>query len=134
MQATTQTASISSMTLWTGRTMIVLALLFMLIDGVAKLFNPLPVVESMVGLGYPASLSPVIGSIEIACVALTLIPRTSILGAILLTGYLGGAIATHVRAGSDLFPLTFPIMLGVLVWGGLYLLDHRLRTLIPLRG
>ena len=111
-----------------------LAVLFMLLDGVVKLFNPPPVVESMTQLGYAENLALAIGIIEIICVAVYVIPRTSVLGAILLTGYLGGAIASHVRVGSDLFSLVFPVILGLLLWGGLYLRDEQLRKLIPLRS
>ena len=134
MQSATQTVSISNNTLWIGRFMSALAVLFMLLDGVVKLFNPPPVVESMTQLGYAENLALAIGIIEIVCVAVYVIPRTSVLGAILLTGYLGGAIASHVRIGSDLFSLVFPVILGLLLWGGLYLRDEQLRKLIPLRS
>jgi ABC-type transport system involved in cytochrome c biogenesis permease component len=83
--------------------------------------------------GYPESIILPLGIVLLACTVAYLIPRTSILGAILLTGYLGGAVATHVRAGDTLFSILFPIILGVLIWGGLYLRDARLPALIPLR-
>jgi hypothetical protein len=87
-----------------------------------------------VQLGYPESTILGMGLILLVCVILDLIPRTSILGAILLTGYLGGAVATHVRVGDPLLTHTlFPFFFGVLLWGGLYLRDPTLRTLIPLR-
>jgi hypothetical protein len=98
-----------------------------------KLVKPAPVVEGTVRLGYPESVILPLGIVLIACTVVYLIPRTSILGAILLTGYLGGAVATHVRVGEGLFPVSFPILLGVLLWGGLYLRDDRLCALIPLR-
>jgi len=89
-----------------------------------------PVVESFALLGYPTGLAVGIGALELACVAVYLVPRSSILGAVLLTGYLGGAIASHVRVGSELFPLVFPLIIGALLWGGLYLRDARLRALV----
>lgn len=133
MQLATQAVSNSKRTLWAGHILSVLTVLFLLLDGVIKVLRLAPAVEATVQLGYPESAVVGIGIILLACIALYAIPRTSVLGAILLTGYLGGAIATHVRASSDLFPLIFPAILGVLLWGGLFLRDERLRTLIPLR-
>jgi hypothetical protein len=98
------------------------------------LVKPAIVVETTVQLGYPESVILGLGIVLLVCTVLYLIPRTSILGAILLTGYLGGAVATHVRVGEGLFPVLFPVFLGVLIWLGLYLRDDRLRTLIPLRS
>ncbi len=115
--------------------MTALPVLFLLFDSVIKLMQITPVVESFNQLGYPASLAPAIGILELVCIALYVIPRTSILGAILLTGYLGGAVATHVRVGSPLFShVLFPIYVAVLIWGGLVLRDERLRGLVPLRS
>lgn len=112
-----------------------LAVLFLIFDGVIKLMGIPPVAESFNQLGYPVSTALGLGMIELICVALYVAPRTSILGAILLTGYLGGAIATHVRAGSPLFSHTlFPIYVAVLIWGGIYLREDRLRALVPLRS
>jgi hypothetical protein len=102
----------------------------LLVSGVMKLVKPAPVVEGFAHLGYPASLALGLGIIELACIVVYDIPRTTMLGAVLLTGYLGGATATHVRIGE---PFLTPIVLGVLVWGGLYLRDDRLRALIPIR-
>jgi fucose permease len=90
-----------------------------------------PVAEGFAHLGYPMSVALGLGILEIACTLLYVIPRTSVLGAILLTGYLGGATATHLRVGDPYF---MPVLLGVLVWAGLYLRDARLRALLPLRG
>ena len=96
--------------------------------------KPAPVVEGTVQLGYPESVLLGLGIVLLTCTVLYMIPRTAILGAILLTGYLGGAIATHVRVGSPLFSHTlFPVYVALLIWGGLYLRDDRLRSLIPLR-
>ena len=132
--ADAQSAPISKGRLWTGRIMSALPALFLLVDGVGKLVKPAPVVEGTVQLGYPESVLLGLGIVLIACTVLYAIPRTAILGAILLTGYLGGAVATHVRVGSPLFShILFPVYVAVLIWGGLYLRDERLRTLIPLR-
>ena len=118
--------------LWGGRIMSWLPALFLLVDGVMKLFKPAVVVEATVKLGYPENTIVPIGIVLTVCTILYLIPRTAVLGAILLTGYLGGAVATHVRVGEGLFPVSFPIIFGILLWGGLYLRDNRLRTLIPI--
>src|SRR5271156_6185221 len=119
-------------TLWAGRILSVLALLFLLFDAAGHLIMPAPVVEAFNRLGYPLSLSPTVGIIALVCVLIYAIPRTAILGAILLTGYLGGAVATHLRVRDPLFDTIFPIIFGVLVWAGLFLRDSRLRALIPL--
>jgi hypothetical protein len=116
--------------LWAGRIMSALPALMLLFSGVMKLMKPAGVIEGFTRLGYPESLALGIGIVEVACVIVYLIPRSSVLGAILLTGYLGGATATHVRIGEPFF---MPIILGALVWGGLFLRDDRLRALIPLR-
>jgi hypothetical protein len=108
--------------------------LFLLVDGAMKLIKPAPVVEATVKLGYPESVLTGLGIVVIVCTVLYLIPRTGVLGAILLTGYLGGAVATHVRAGEGWFSILFPVFFGALLWGGLYLREARLRALIPLRA
>ncbi|MGH7571400.1 MAG: DoxX family protein [Gemmatimonadota bacterium] len=111
-----------------------LPVLFMLWDAVMKLVKPPVVVESFARLGYPEGVALGIGILQLVCLAFYVVPRTSVLGAILLTGYLGGAVATHVRVGDPLFShVLFPTYLGVLLWGGLYLRDDRLGSLIPLR-
>ena len=117
--------------LWAGRIVSWLVGLFLLLDGVAKLFKPAPVIEGTVKLGYSESVIIPLGIVLIACTILYLIPRTAVLGAILLTGYLGGAVATHVRAADGAFGVIFAVVFGVLVWLGLYLRDRRLRTLLP---
>jgi hypothetical protein len=104
---------------------------FLLLDGIMKLVKPAPVVEATVRLGYPESVILGLGVVLLASTILYLIPRTTVLGAILLTGYLGGAVASHVRAGDGLFPITFPVVIGALLWSGLYVRDDRLRSLIP---
>lgn len=134
MQANTQTAPISKKRLWAGRIVTALPALFLLVDAVMKLIKPAPVVEATVKLGYPESVILGLGIVLLASTILYLIPRTSVLGAILLTGYLGGAVATHVRMSEGLFSVLFPVIFGVLLWGGLWLRDDRLRALIPLRS
>ena len=119
---------------WAGVVLSVLPVLFMLFDSVIHLMVIPPVVESFTQLGYPVSTARTLGVIELGCIILYLIPRTSVLGAILLTGYLGGAVATNLRVGSPLFSHTlFPVYVGVLAWGGLFLRDERVRALIPVR-
>ncbi len=134
MQSDTQTAPVSKKRLWIGRIISALPALFLLMDGVMKLVKPAPVVEATVRLGYPESVILGLGIVLIASTVLYVIPSTAILGAILLTGYLGGAVATHVRVGEGLFPVLFPVVFGVVIWLGLYLRDDRLRALIPLRS
>jgi DoxX-like protein len=126
-------SEVSKTNLWIGRIVSGLPALFLLVDGVMKLFKPPVVVEATVNLGYTEGTIIPIGLVLIICTILYLIPATSILGAILLTGYLGGAVATHVRAGESLFSIVFPVIFGILIWLGLYLRDDRLRALVPLR-
>jgi len=128
----TDLPTISRAQLWTGRGITTLVTLFMLMDGVMKLFKPAFVVEATVRLGYPESTIVGIGAVLLICTVLYVIPRTAILGAIMLTGYLGGAVATNVRAEQPLFNLAFPLVFGVLVWLGLWLRDRRLQVLLPL--
>src|SRR6202008_5004185 len=89
-------------------------------------------VEATTQLGYQESTIVPIGIVLVICTVLYLLPVTSVLGAILLTGYLGGAVATQIRAGQGAFPIVFPIIIGALIWGGLYLREYRLRSLLPL--
>jgi TRAP-type C4-dicarboxylate transport system permease small subunit len=121
---------------WIGRILSGLVILFLAADGVIKLV-PIPIVtETMGQLGYPTSveLARGLGVVTLLGTALYAFPRTAVLGAILLTGYMGGAMATHLRVGSPLFSHTlFGLYLGLMIWGGLYLRDERLRALIPLR-
>jgi len=121
-----------SRTLWAGRIMSALPVLLLLFSAAMKLLKLAPAMESMAKYGYPENLIVGIGALELLCSLVYLVPRTSFLGAILLTAYLGGATATNVRVGNPAFCLT--VLLGVLVWGGLYLRDERLRVLIPLRN
>jgi hypothetical protein len=135
MQTAIQAAPLSKKRLWAGRILSAIPVLFLLADGVMKLIKPAFVVEATARLGYRESIILCLGIVLLTCVALYVIPRTSVLGAILLTGYLGGAVATHVRVGDPLFShALFPTYLGVMLWGGLYLRDDRVRALIPLRS
>jgi hypothetical protein len=122
LQSPSQAAPLSKKTRWIGITLSTLVVLFMLLDSVMKLMNVPLVVASFAQLGYPTGIGPVF-------------PQTAVLGAILLTGYLGGAVATHVRVGDPLFSHTlFPVYFGIMAWGGLFFRDERLRALIPLRS
>lgn len=116
--------------IWSGRVLIALTASFMLLDGVMKIVKPPQVLEANVRLAYPLSTLSGIGIALIACTVIYLIPRTSVLGAVLLTGYLGGAVASNVRAGSGSFETLFPVLFAVLVWGGLALRDRRLQSLL----
>jgi hypothetical protein len=108
--------------------------LFLTFDTVLKVLQLGPAVKATTDLGYPTATVLPIGIVELVCLALYLVPQTSVLGAILLTGYLGGAIATHVRAGSPMFSHTlFPLYVALMLWGGLYLREPRLAELLPFR-
>jgi hypothetical protein len=127
--------AISPGRLWAGRIVGGLVVLFLLFDTMMKLLRLPQAMEGTVQLGYPENSVLVIGIIQLACLVLYLIPRTSILGAILLTGYLGGAVATHVRIESPLFThILFPIYVGLFIWGALVLRNDRLRTLLFQEG
>lgn len=132
MPADTQTTSKGR--LWVGRIIGGLPALFLLVDAVMKLIKPLPVVEATVKLGYPESIIIGLGVVLLASTILYLIPKTAVLGAILLTGYLGGAVATHVRVQEGWFSILFPVIFGILLWLGLYVRDERLRALLPLKS
>jgi DoxX-like family len=121
---------ISKKLVWTGRTLSGLVALFFLIDGVMKLWKPSVVVAATRQLGYPESDIVGIGVLLLACTLTYIFPRTSILGAILLTGYMGGAVASQFRAGNGWFNVMFALMFGVLVWAGLWLRDMRVRNLL----
>jgi hypothetical protein len=131
-----ETAPAAGAALWAGRVMSALVILFMIFDAGIKLIPIQPVIDSMIELGYPgtAAIARGIGIVELIAIALYVWPRTSVLGAILLTGVMGGAIATHLRVGSPVFThLLFGLYLGVLAWGGLYLRDRRVRAVLPWR-
>lgn len=124
--------TISNGAIWTGRVLSGLAIVFLLFDGAIKLVPLDIVITTSQQLGIPTELARTLGVLTLVCTILYAIPRTSVLGAILLTAYMGGAIYTHVRAGSPLFTHTlFGVYLAMLIWGGLYLRDERVRALIP---
>jgi hypothetical protein len=117
-----------------GYVLTALVAAFLAFDAAMKVLQLAPAMQGTIELGYPAGSVLVIGVIELVCLVLYLIPQTSVLGALALTGYLGGAIATHVRVGSPLLTHTlFPIYVALMVWGGLYLRERRLRALLPFR-
>jgi predicted kinase len=129
-----ETAPVSKGSLWTGRILSILSILFFLMDAVMKLLKPAFVVDATVKLGYQENVIQGLGIALLTCTILYAIPGTSVLGAILLTGYLGGAVASNLRVGSPLFSnVLFPVYFALVLWGGLYLRDKRLRALIPLR-
>ena len=134
MHSMTQSTTSKKM-LWTGRIVSGLVVVAMLFDASIKILRLPAAVEGAVQVGYPANVVLPIGIVLLVCVILYAIPRTSILGAILLTGYLGGAVATNVRISSPLLSYGLvPAYIGVLAWGGLFLRDDLLRQLIPLRS
>ena len=121
----------SSKVVRAGRAISAVPVLFLLFDSVIKLLNIKPVTDSFNQLGYSPSIALAIGILELICLITYLVPRTSVLGAIILTGYLGGAVATHVRVASPLFSHTlFPVYVGLLLWVGLVLRDERSRAML----
>jgi hypothetical protein len=129
-----QMAVVSARRLWTGRVLSGLVVLFLLMDGVMKLIKPAPVLTAQAELGWPDSITVATGIVLLACTVLYAVPRTAILGALLLTGYLGGAVAIQWRVGHPLFSATlFPVYMGIVLWAGLYLREQRLCEIIPLR-
>jgi len=125
-----ESTPVSKKALWSGWVMTALPALMLFFSAYMKFAKPPEVVEGFKHLGFPESLAFGLGVLELSCTIIYLIPRTAVLGAILLTGYLGGAIVTHLRLGEPWF---MPVILGVLVWGGIFLRDPRLRVLIPFR-
>jgi hypothetical protein len=135
MPSDSQAVPVSKKSLWAGRILSGLVVLFLIPDAIIKFMKPAPVVDAFAHLGLPLSISVTLGSILLLCTVLYAIPPTSVLGAILLTAYLGGAVATHLRVGDPLFSyVLFPTYLGIVLWLGLYLREERLRALIPLRS
>lgn len=119
--------------LWAGRILSALPASFLILDGAMKLAKPSFVVEATTQLGYSEHVIVPLGITLLICTLLYVFPRTSVLGAILLTGYLGGAVATHVRAGNGAFEILFPVIFGLFLWGGLMLRDTRLQALCTCR-
>jgi len=131
MQSATEVAPVSKTSLWAGRILSALAVLLFVFTAIFSLLKPAAAMQGFVHYGYPESALLRITIVELLCAILYAIPRTAVLGAILLTGYLGGATATHVRAGE---PPILAIIVGIVVWVGVYLRDRRVRALIPLRS
>ena len=124
----------SKAALWAGRSLSAIAVLFLAFDSVGKLLRVQPVIDGTMSLGYSPDVIVGLGVTLLTCVVVYVVPRTSLLGAVLLTGYLGGAVATHVRVGSPLFThVLFPTYIAALLWGGLMLRDPRLPAIIPWR-
>jgi len=120
---------------YTGIGLSAFAVLFLSFDASMKVLQVAPAMQGTVELGYPASVVLGLGLLQVACLIAYLVPQTAVLGAVLWTGYLGGAVATHVRVGHPLFSHElFPVYVALLLWGGLWLREPRLRALLPLRG
>jgi hypothetical protein len=130
MPLETQNIPVSKKAMWTGYVMSALPVLALVMSAVMKFLKPAPVVQGFAHLGYLETAAFNLGVVELACTVVYLVPRTSVLGAILLTGYLGGATASTFRVGD---PWVMTVILGVLIWGGLFMREPRLRALIPLR-
>jgi uncharacterized membrane protein YphA (DoxX/SURF4 family) len=130
MQADSPTGGVSKKAVWVGWILTILPALMLIMSGVMKLLQPPEVIEGFTKMGWDSSLAVGLAIVELGCTILYLVPRTSVLGAVLLTGYLGGATATHVRIGDSFL---IPIVLGIVIWGALYLREERLRWLLPLR-
>jgi DoxX-like family len=129
MQSSLAIQPVAAPTLWTGRILGAFVVLFLVFDAFGKFMRPQPVVDAFARQGMPLALAPVIGSILSVLVVLYVIPKTRTLAAILLTGYLGGAVCANLRAGFPPFETVFPIITGVLAWAPLYLVDERVRSL-----
>jgi hypothetical protein len=133
MESSIYTGPRSNKRIWAGRIVSALPVLFLLFDGTIHIMRIPSVVAGFAQAGFPISTAVPLGIIEIVCIILYVIPRTSVLGAILLTGYLGGAVATNVRQQLPMLGyVLFPVYVAVFIWGGLWLRDDRLRSLIPL--
>lgn len=127
-----QVATTPKWMVWTGRVISALPVLMLIMSGIMKFNLPEDAIKDMAKIGWDPKVMPALGIVELTATLLYIIPQTATLGAILLTGYLGGAIATHVRV-ADYSHMPIPLVLGILVWVGLYLRDHRIRSLAPLR-
>lgn len=129
MQSATLVSRPVGTALWSGRVLSALVVAFMIFDGVIHVLKPAPVVDAFAQLGFPVRLSVAIGVIELILAGLYAVPRTAFVGALLLTAYLGGAVATQLRAQSAWFPTIFPVIVGALLWSGLVLRNPQLRRL-----
>ena len=133
MQSGTQAGPVSKGRLWTGRIVSTLVVLFLLFDSITKVMKVRAVLEASAQLGYPENTIATIGTILLVCTAFYIIPQTAVLGTILLTGYLGGAVAANLRIASPMFNTLFPIVFAALAWTGIFLRESRLGALIPFR-
>jgi hypothetical protein len=133
MQSRTQAGLVSKGRLWTERIISAVVVLFLLFDSITKVMKVRAVMEASAQLGYPANTIFVIGIILLVCTVFYIIPQTAVLGAILLTGYLGGAVAANLRISTSMFNTLFPIVFAALAWTGIFLRESRLGALIPFR-
>jgi hypothetical protein len=130
--ATAETSAIGKKSIWTGRILSGLVAAFLIFDAVIHLLKPPAVVQAFAQLHLPLSLAVHLGVIELICIALYVIPRTAVVGAVFLTGYLGGAVAIQLTTSNSLFgEILFPVYTAIVLWGGLYLRDERVRALVP---
>jgi hypothetical protein len=127
------TTSNSKTLIWVGRTVSTLVVLFCTFDGIMKVIKEPHVIAASSELGFSTNAMVLIGVLMLACAVLYAIPRTTILGAVLLTGYLGGAVVSNLRVGHPVFECIFPVIFGALAWGGIFVRDPRVRELIPFR-
>lgn len=135
METTVQASSTSGKSIWAGRIITGLIAAFLVFDAVIHLLKPAPVVEGFAKLNFPLRFAVPLGITELVGILLYVIPSTSILGAIFLTGYLGGAIAIQLPTGNPFFgEVLFPVYIAVFLWGGIYLRDEKLRALVPFRS
>jgi hypothetical protein len=132
-QSRTTPRSNSKAMIWMGRILSTLVILFLLFDAIGKFAKPAPVADAFTRLGIPIALSSSIALLLLVCTILYAIPRTAVLGATLLIGYFGGAVAIHMRAGSPVFETIFPVIFGIFTWAGLYVRDCSLRKVFPFR-
>ncbi len=134
MNTSNDRRSVSRGALWTGRVLTTLCAAFLLFDAIAHIAKPAPVVDAFNRLGFPVRLAAPIGVVELICIALYVVPATTVFGAVLLTAFLGGAIATNLRAGSPLFAETlFPVYFGIALWAGVVLRDPGVLDVVPVR-
>jgi hypothetical protein len=133
VQSLTQAGPVSKGRLWTGRIISAVVVLFLLFDSITKVMKVRAVIEASAQLGYPANTIFTIGIILLVCTVFYIIPQTAVLGAILLTGYLGGAVAANLRISNAMFNTLFPIVVAALMWTGIFLRESRLGALIPFR-
>lgn len=135
MVAESQAMASTKKMMWAGRAISTFVVLFLVLDSTMKLVRLPMVLDAFKQLGYSPDLSVTIGTMLLLCTVIYVVPQTAVLGAILLTGYLGGAVATNLRIGAPMFShILFPVYMGAMVWGGLYLRDGRLRELVPVKS